>query len=523
MEAIRSKIATIGNAGYWQFILPLPLLAVPLLWILAFYLGVDDRQITYFLTLAVRAALVALFFVLGLSLISTEKGLGPTGAALVLVLGFFAVGFFYAMVIHGPQPRIWKTAGQFFLSAVPALIAGIYCAKKQAGSDLLRWIERIGLILLPAAIIYVWRFFAFTDEIYTLDLRRLGRIDYMSLAYGFIPLMAASGLLLFDEKSPRRWVVGRWILVCAYWLAIVFTQTRGAVLGGFLFLFLLAIVQFKQHKKDALILVASCALIFAASIPILPKLFGDANARFSAANLDQAFSFTGGAIEGAGMSGRQFLPANENEANSSFPTVNVDEAINFAGEATKGAGMNGRQFLLANENNGVLIDRSKNICTIHNKEMAKMISVDEGFYIFIKESDCIIKLSRMALLVISFEEIKKTPWFGMGPLAFPLRYFGFHPHNLLIELVVELGAVLGGLVVIGLIWLGYGLVLQIRRGGGQSAVPFLAVIHLPMLMVSGTIWGDAVFSFLLGYLLVLALSDWRKYYEMDGPKAANSA
>lgn len=477
MKVIRSKMATIGDAGYWQSILPLPLLVVPLLWVLAFYLGVDDRQITYFLTLAVRAALLVLFLLLGLSLISAEKGLGPTGVTLVLVLGFFAVGFFYATVIHGPQPVIWRTVGQFLLSAVPALIAGIYCAKKQVGSDLLRWIERIGLILLPAAMIYVWRFFAFTDEIYTLDLRRLGRIDYMSLAYGFIPLMAASGLLLFEEKSPRRWVVGRWILVCAYWLAIVFTQTRGAVLGGFLFLFLLAIVQLKQHKKDALILAASCVLIFAASIPILPKLFGEANSRFSAANVDEAFNFAGGAIKGAGMSGRQFL--------------------------------------LANENNGVFIDRYKNICTIHNKEIARMISVDEELYVSIKESGCIIKLSRMSLLVTSFEEIKKTPWFGMGPLAYQLRYFGFHPHNLLIELVVEIGVVLGGLIVIGLIWLSYGLVLQIRRGGGRRAVPFLAVIYLPMFMVSGTIWGDAVFSFLLGYLLVLVLSGWRKDHEMD--------
>jgi hypothetical protein len=451
-------------------LLPLPLIGVPLLWSIAFYLKVDHLQITFIITILLRVIFLILFLMLGYEIMFESRGLSPAKITLVFVTGFYIFAFSTALYAHGLQPTIFKVIGQYILSGLPALICGVYCAKNQFSYELLRGLERIGLILFPAAIIYMSRLFFFTDEIYTLDLRRLGRIDYMGLSYGLLPLLATSCMLLMEEESSRLLNMGRWLLVSSYMLAIILTQTKGAVVGILLFFGAMLFLELKKHRNRSLMLTLVFVTIFVPSLAMLPKLFGENLNRFSAGYIYNALRFSGGPVEGEGSMGRNFL--------------------------------------LANENNGVMIDPTHNICIVNNEEIARMISVNDELLESIAKSGCILKFSRLSLLVMAFEEIKRSPWFGMGPLAFQVRYLGFHPHNILIEFVVELGVVLGGMIVLGLFWMSYVFIRLINHGCWSSGkgILLLGIIHLPMFMVSGTIWGDSMLSFLLGYILTLTFN-----------------
>ncbi|MCM8594236.1 O-antigen ligase family protein [Accumulibacter sp.] len=470
----------------------MPLILVHMLWVLAYYLHVSDSGFAYLVNIGLRAVVAVFFLVLGVVVVGDQRAERSLRWVAASVPAFFVVCFVVAIGNFGLDPYLRKAAGQFALNALPAYVVGVYCAANRAGEDLLRGIEQCGLLIAPAAAIYVLRFFIFTDEIYTADLKRLGGIDYMSFAYGLVAFMVASCLLLFDERAARKLLLGRWLLVWTYWLAIVFSQTRGAVLGIAIFLCCLVVAKFRVQKKRVLLLALSCLLIFVVSLQVLPGLFGERNVRFSKEYTKEALSFSG---EVATFIGEEEGPL-PGAAGQDSKLCRTDRP--------------GCRFLLENQENGVFFDPAKGLCTIDNKEIARQIVIDEALYSSLKEAGCTIKLSRMALIVIATEEIKKRLLLGMGPLAFQVRYFGFHPHSLFVELLAELGLVLGGLIVCAIGYLTYACLRRSKAMEGDHNILLFGSAYIPMFLVSGTIWGDALFSFVIGYIVVFF---WRTQQE----------
>lgn len=484
VTTISEFINRISGARFFCLILPLPLIGIPALWLLAFYAGIYDSHEAYLINIGLRATVAFFFFALGIILVKRDRSNRAVRFPSLLLLAFFSLSFLFAVIAQAAEAAIVRAIAQFLLNALPALVLGVYCAWSQSGGDLLRGLEKYGLIFIPAAIVYVVRPFILPSPECAPCIQRLGGLDYMSFAYGLMPLMVASCLLLFNDERQGGRRLGRWLLIFVYWLAIIFTQTRGAVTGVFLFLLCLSPVAFKKDKKALLVLLASCAVIFVGSLPVLPKVFGTGYARFSEANLNEAFGFSG-------------------------------EVANRLGKS------HGYQFLLDNEDNGIFIDRVKNLCTIHNREIAKRIALDNELYESVRDSGCEIKLSRLALIEISLTEIQKRPLFGMGPLAFQTRYFGFHPHNLLLELIVELGVLLGGLIALGLCCLAWVFLMRSRGRPSDQSILLLCVAHIPMFLVSGTIWSDTMFLFAVGYALVFFWTS--RIAAKDAPRLTSSA
>lgn len=516
MKTISEAVGKIGNTWLFHLLLPAPLILAPTLWILAYYLRIHESQAAYVANIGLRAAVAVFFLIFGAAMVIAEPRGGPVRRVVLLITSFFAVCFAVAIAMQGLNPELKKVIGQFFLNAFPAFIVGVYCCRHEAGDMLLRGIEKYGLIIMPAAIIYVSRFFLFPGEVYTANLQRLGRIDYMGLSYAFMPLMIASCLLLFEKQANARIRLGRWLLVGVYWTAIVFTQTRGAVLGIGIFLLCLTVIKYRDNRKSALLLSSFCAIVFIAILQVLPSVFGTRNVRFSEANLDEALVFSGERAQWRERTeGYQFLLDDEDDGISE---ANRDNARVFSGDRAKRRGpTEGYQFLLDNEDNGVFLDKPKNLCTIHNREIAKRLATDEKLYELLSRSGCTIKLSRMALIEVSLEEIKKHPVTGMGPFAFQVRYFGFHPHNLLLELVVELGLLVGGTIVLAICILAYLFAVRSKGNTSHQNMLLFAAAYIPLFLVSGTIWGDAMFSFVLGYALVFC---WMSLSQRstDGPR-----
>lgn len=198
--------------------------------------------------------------------------------------------------------------------------------------------------------------------------------------------------------------------------------------------------------------------------------------------------------------------------------ANRDKAPVFSGDRAKRRGpTEGYQFLLDNEDNGVFLDKPKNLCTIHNREIAKRLATDETLYELLSRSGCTIKLSRMALIEVSLEEIKKHPVTGMGPFAFQVRYFGSSA-QLAARTGGRAGALVGGTIVLAICILAY--LFAVRSKGNTSPSEHAAVcgrLHSIVPRKRNTVWGTRCFPFVLGYALVFC---WMSLSQRstDGPR-----
>lgn len=475
---MRDIFGKVTNAKHFYLLLPVPLIVVPALWVLAYYLRIHETQAAYIVNVGLRVGLAAFFCALAIGLVATEKRGAPVQLILFAVPLFFAVCLCAVFAAHGFDPILKQVAGQFFLNALPAFVVGVYCAKYRKGLDLLRGLEACGLVFVPAALIYIGRLFVFPDQYWELGLSNLGRLTYMSFAYGLMPVIAASCLLLVNEQVPKSgW---RWCVIFIYWLALTLTQTKGAVLGFLLFLIALVICNFKGNKRPAITLLIACVMCFVFSVAVLPRVLGASNDRFS--------------------------------------TEHIGGAIGFTGGAPKVTSLSGREFLQENEGNGVAIYRTTGECVVQSKEIAKRIALDETLREALRRSSCAIRLTRPALLTVSLEEIKNQPWFGMGPMGFQFRYFGIYPHNIAIELLVELGVLFGGAVLAVLCYWAYALFQAAREVKSHRLILLFSVSYIPMFLVSGSLWGDMAFLFCLGYAAAVACASGRAGTSVPAPE-----
>jgi O-antigen ligase len=89
----------------------------------------------------------------------------------------------------------------------------------------------------------------------------------------------------------------------------------------------------------------------------------------------------------------------------------------------------------------------------------------------------------------------------MGSFAFQEKYNGYYPHNMLLEFISELGLIIGGGVILFIVWLFIRLLLRTKKDK-ETAYMFLYICaFIPMLMVSGTIWCSPMLMFALGFAL----------------------
>jgi O-antigen ligase len=88
----------------------------------------------------------------------------------------------------------------------------------------------------------------------------------------------------------------------------------------------------------------------------------------------------------------------------------------------------------------------------------------------------------------------------MGPLGFKLKYFGYHPHNIILEFLVEFGMIFGGAAVLLLFYVFSTFLIRIKNLNSSSQIALLfAIAFMPMFLLSGTIWTNPIVLFLAGY------------------------
>ena len=109
---------------------------------------------------------------------------------------------------------------------------------------------------------------------------------------------------------------------------------------------------------------------------------------------------------------------------------------------------------------------------------------------------------RGTLFSLALKEFKKSPWTGMGPMGYTIKYGGY-PHNLFLEMLCELGLA-GSIPMVLIICLAMWNILRAawKDKAARYMVAFLGVYVLQT-CISGCFWIDKMFLFALGYGLAL--------------------
>ena len=428
------------------------------LWIIAFYLGISEISYVSKISYSLRLFIVLFLLYYAVSITISDSDRIKNLIILIFIPILYLFLFLLSIFNLGFDFEIKTIIGQFVLNGLPALIVGFMCARYDLGVSLLLFIEKFSIIIFPAIIIYIFRIFFLNEELGFVELHKLGQIDYLYLGYSLLSLFLASSLLFLIKGSGI--FNYRLVLILGYCMGIIVSQARGAALGAFVLLAFMFFTNIYNRKKVLLLTLLSLLLFL-----VYGLLLDSFPSRYRLTD--------------------ESLKINSNSKNIDF------EAIYETGSF---------QFFSDYSHLGVEIDPVTRTCSINSKEVSDHLSTDEKFYKKLLDSDCEIKLSRPSLFIISINEIAKNPLTGMGPLSFKLKYFGYHPHNIILELLVELGVIFGGGIVALLTYVFFVFFVRIKNLNSSSQIAFFfGIAFMPMFLLSGTVWSNSIFLFLAGY------------------------
>ena len=400
------------------------------LWVIAFYLDVSEISYVSKINYGLRLFITFLLLYYAVCITFRDKDRVKNLVILISIPISYLFLFSISIFNFGFILEVRAIIGQFILNGLPTLIVGFLCCRYNLGVYLLLFIEKFSLIIFPAVIIYIFRVLFFSNEFSYIELYKLGKIDYLYLGYSLLILFLSSSLLLFIRGGGV--FNYRWVLIIGYCAGIIISQARGAALGELTLLVSIFFTGIYNRKKVLFLLLISI-LAFVSYVTFLHS-----------------------------------SPSRYKMIDESLSITTTAEYIDFS-EIDK---INSFLFLSKYSHIGVEIDSINRICSINNKEIAHHLSVDENFYNKLLEGDCEIKLSRKSLLVISINEIAKNPMTGMGPLGFKLKYFGYHPHNIILELLVEFGVIIGGTIISLLLYVFSNHLIRIRNLNSSSQIAF---------------------------------------------------
>ncbi len=427
-----------------------------------FYIGLAYKDnLPYRLIYASGCAAFALFCgVAFLGILRTER---PGAFRLWLpasALMYFALAFILGFARGAAADTAYELC-LFILRCLPVFFAGVTLALRGGEDGFAEGFERLGFIALPGGIIYlVCALFdcnIFTDGVY------LGLINYMSLAYTFMPVMLCALMRFYDGGElrlpypgarplprPQLWRGG---MILIFWVDIIASGTRGAYLCCALCCVAVFVWRLINRRR------AICGFILSAAMAAI-------------------IIFTVFIYAPPGMRGVKridiFLSGLQNgeltTTDTEDPTVSdrVDQALDNIIHGSGGGGL---------------------------------------------EIDHDVRISdRATIYKLSLAEFLRSPAsavFGIGPCVFRAKY-GVYPHNIFLQMLCETG-ILGTLPLLLLMTLaavGMFRAARMRRRTrpGMAEILLLLGAYFVRENISNSIWQSAPLAAALGLGLTLFAS-----------------
>ncbi len=110
---------------------------------------------------------------------------------------------------------------------------------------------------------------------------------------------------------------------------------------------------------------------------------------------------------------------------------------------------------------------------------------------------------------LSIEAVKKSPWFGLGPNGFyfiPERFYGDHPHNLVIQFLVEWGVIGASLLLVLLGYIAWHGIRRIPEAFREKDTSYIICSAVVLTLTLNSLTGGAYFMLQPLFCLVTAFA-----------------
>lgn len=439
------------------FLMPLSLISSGYINICLYYFGLHSfdsiRRILFILLLSIIfiASLIKLFFLFQNYPQKRRKML-----SILMILVFWLLIFLIAFIKFQMQSYIIKTFLTFGIYCIPAFIFAVSIAIEKKGEQFIKSYKWYTLFILPIIFYYIGRIILAPK--FDPNLLNLGAIGYLVLGYTLFTMTAFCLLDLVLYKQDKS--VLKIIIILLTWLACIFTGAKGPILCMLVFLSILFTYLLFQRAKQRNFYILSF-------IMMLMLFF-------------QLFIY---APPSSGIWRINVFTKNiSNKVIMAFSDSNDQQAFI---DLVKNTPNNTRALELV----------SGDSSTSENNEVdQKKFKTNAQLY----ESSW----ERLFLFRLALTEGYNSPLTGLGPMGYTLKY-GIYPHNIIAELIADLGYIVTIMFVIVMSSL-YMLLYKKAKRNQTIALLFIYIVSsIPEQMLTGTVYSSISLLFTLGFITAL--------------------
>lgn len=471
---MRTILDRIWESRWKDALLPLSFLFGNLLNFVFYYLGLaykDNAARTYGFIIG-----QLLFAVLcGLALLAALKNKRLSKLSwlcLGAVLLFYGANYAAGLVRHGLSGP-WKDSFVHFVCfALPAFFAGICCALSHSERRFLPLMERLSFLVLPGAVIYMNGLLFYCNPFgYN---RYLGIMDYMYFAYTVMPFLLVHIIRFTDKedlefplfhKKTRHPQLIRGAMIIVYWVSIIGSGTRGTCVCVVAFCVLLVLSKLLHREsllRPFLLSVSITAImLFNMFVYAPPGMYAVARMNMFVDGLKQGEIVTS-------------LEDSENAVEK------IDE-------------------LVAADGDKQLTNRDEPTEPVEPAEPTEPTEPTD-----IADENLVIA-NRGTLYKLAWKEFLKAPLTGMGFGGYQVKYGGT-PHNAILELLCEGGLLLGGPILLLIL---FALIRLFCLAWNDRSTRYLLLIFLAYAIranIGGGVWTCDYLLCALGFSFALSLS-----------------
>jgi len=404
---------------------------------------------------------------------------------------YFVGCFCVSWMKFGIQPRSVDYFEQFICFCLPALAAGI-CGTLFKGEKSFGYIiNKLSLFALPAVLIYLYK--AIFDEDNFLGNRNLGLLNYMNVAYIFMPfLMAEVDWLVTNgkEKIKNKFLLVLWhsIFTVMLWYAILASGTRGTYICIIAFCFMYLAIRLLKKKEVKVIGLITFLLTFFMFFNIYiyecPGLYAVSRMKIFLDGLAQN-QFVTSVTEEKGMEHLENVVEMEMEEGKIV--------LSQEGETVDGEQQEGQS-----QENVVEMEEGKIVLS----QEGEMVDGEqqEG-----QSQENVFKMAnRGSYYKVAIKEFLNSPIIGMGPMGYSVKY-GTYPHNVILELLCELGLIGAVPLLLLIIFVLFKIYNRMLKCEELEIVFLFFIIYALYANMSGTIWTCKEVFGALGYSLTYCI------------------
>lgn len=384
------------------------------------YCGIENHDIARLISLIL---FVILDLAIGLSFLKNR----PAGK-MIGILVVFNVIYILPLILNWDKVAVL----QYIMFVLPITILSVaYVADEEVRESFFRYLRYMCRILLVIAVAYI------VLEYVSSDRNVRGIVQIHNMTYGDMGYLFLTGFVmsLIDIAEKRR--IFGFLGLIIFSLAVFFSGTRSAILCAAFAVFLLIVLVFmKSAKEEKRAMAIGVGVIIVTMIVGLLVVPSGSRLNFLNVNItDPDFSIKSIIFETSQRKKSDrlviYVPTGEERYLSDIYTEEIIKSDRTKSETQKVL----RWDVKSNTNKYIKLINEE------DREAAEKFKVTNH---------------RTFLWKAAIAEYKKSPLIGNGPRYFTVKYSGFSPHNIFLEMMTDYG-------IIGLILLtGLGIYCFIR-------------------------------------------------------------